>query len=137
EAVSQRETSRAIRGAGSASLPPSGETTMNCSRCGTLQTPGSTQCPRCGLPLSQPLEDNAMMRMILPIGRSWVAIVAGYLGLLAFTVYPAPLALVVGILAVWHIKKNPGKHGMGRAIFAIVTGTLGTVVLALVFSAKR
>jgi hypothetical protein len=42
---------------------------------------------------------------------------------------PAPLALALGIGAVFHIKQNPGKHGMGRAVFAIVTGALGTLVL--------
>lgn len=81
--------------------------------------------------------DNAAMRMLLPVGRSWVAIVAGYFGLLSLAVFPAPIAFLLGIAAIFHIKKNPGKHGMGRAIFAIVMGALGSIVLLLmiIFSA--
>ena len=39
----------------------------------------------------------------------------------------APFALVIGILAVRDIKKNPKKHGLGRAWFGIIMGALGTV----------
>ena len=41
----------------------------------------------------------------------------------------APFALITGILAVLDIKKNPEKHGMGRAIFGIVMGTLFSIIL--------
>ena len=60
-----------------------------------------------------------------------LGIVAGYVGLLALLVVPAPLALAVGIWALFDLKKHPGKSGMGRAIFAIVMGALGSIVLAL------
>ena len=40
---------------------------------------------------------------------------------------PAPFALATGIVAVLDIMHNPKKHGMGRAIFGIVMGVLGTV----------
>jgi hypothetical protein len=69
------------------------------------------------------------MRMLLPVGRSWLAIVAGYLGLFSLICFPAPLALVFGILAIWDIRKHPEKHGMGRAIFGLVMGALGTIGL--------
>jgi hypothetical protein len=71
------------------------------------------------------------MRMLLPVGRSGWAIAAGYLGLLSFACLPAPLAVVTGILAVLDIRKNPKKHGMGRAIFGIVMGVLGSFVLIM------
>ena len=74
------------------------------------------------------LGDDAMMRMILPVGRSVWAIVAGYLGLISVLLIPAPFALAAGIIAILDIRKNPKKHGMGRAIFGIVMGTLCCVI---------
>jgi hypothetical protein len=102
--------------------------------------------------------DDAAMRVLLPVGRSAHAILAGYLGLFAVLVFPAvtwllhfgdevkasfglfalvvlpaPLALLFGALAVRDIRRsrsNPQpKYGMGRAIFGIVMGALGTAVL--------
>jgi hypothetical protein len=75
--------------------------------------------------------DDAMLRMLLPVGRSGWAIAAGYLGLFSVLFVPAPLALLTGILAVREIRRNPKKHGMGRAVFGIVMGGIGTVALVL------
>lgn len=69
--------------------------------------------------------------MLLPVGRSGWAIAAGYLGLFAVLVVPAPLALITGIVAVQDIKSHPERHGMGRAIFGIVMGTLGSIALMI------
>lgn len=80
-------------------------------------------------PPPQSMGDDAMMRMLLPVGRSGWAIAAGYLGLFSFLAVPAPLALITGILAVLDIRRNPKKHGMGRAVFGIVMGVLGTAAL--------
>ncbi len=60
------------------------------------------------------------------------AIAAGYFGLFAVSLVFAPPALICGLVAVADIRKsklgpNP-KHGMGRAVFGIVMGTLGTLV---------
>jgi hypothetical protein len=79
----------------------------------------------------QNLGDDAAMRFILPVGRSLWAIAAGYFGLFSFIVLPAPIALILGIVAIWDIKKHPEKHGMGRAIFGLVMGILGTGLLAI------
>lgn len=73
--------------------------------------------------------DDAGMRMLLPVGRSGWAIAAGYLGLISVLCVPAPLALMAGILAVQDIRKNPKKHGMGRAIFGLIMGGLGSLLL--------
>lgn len=82
------------------------------------------------------LEDDAGMRMILPVGRSGWAIAAGYLGLFAFLVVPAPLALIISIIAIRDIRKSRDlprpRRGMGRAVFGLVTGILGTAILALI-----
>jgi hypothetical protein len=87
----------------------------------------------------QRLGDSAGVRMILPVGRSGWAIAAGYLGLLSLVVFPAPIALVVSVIAIIAIQKSKGsphpKHGMGRAIFGLVMGVLGTaIILFLLFS---
>ena len=71
------------------------------------------------------------MRWLLPVGRSGWAIAAGYLGL--FSVIPifAPIALIISIVAIRDIKKNPQRHGMGRAIFGLVMGILGSLGLCM------
>jgi len=75
------------------------------------------------------IEDSALLRMVVPIGRSWLAIAAGYLGLFALLLVPAPLALIVGVLAILDLRRHPEKHGMGRAVFGVVAGLLGTIGL--------
>jgi hypothetical protein len=97
-----------------------------------------TVCPFCKSQVEspaaavRPAEDigqNAGMRMLLPVGRSGWAIAAGYFGLFSFVVCPAPIALVLGLVAIRDIKRNPERHGMGRAVFGLVMGILGTIVL--------
>ena len=110
---------------------------MFCPHCGTANDDNNFRCTKCGQVIqrvAQPvitsdLGDSAAVRMLLPVGRSGLAIAAGYAGLFALLVLPAPLALVLGVLAVRDIRRNPKKHGMGRAVFGIVTGTLGTGLL--------
>jgi hypothetical protein len=75
--------------------------------------------------------EDAGIRLLIPVGRSGWAIASGYLGLLSLLIVPAPFALLTGILAVREMQRNPKKHGMGRAIFGIVMGSLGTIVLIL------
>jgi len=72
------------------------------------------------------------MRMLLPVGRSGLAITAGYLGLFSFLAAPAPIALVVSIFAIRELRKNRKLHGMGRAIFGLVMGTAGTIALVVI-----
>ena len=82
-------------------------------------------------PPPENLADDPALRWTLPVGRSGWAIAAGYAGLFAVLIVPAPLALVLGIVAVRHVKTS-GKLGMGRAVFGLVMGALGTIVLALI-----
>ncbi len=77
------------------------------------------------------LGDSAGYRLLIPVGRSPWAIAAGYLGLFSVLLIPAPLALVTGIIAVVHIRRNPKMHGMGRAIFGIFMGAVFSVGLLL------
>lgn len=78
--------------------------------------------------------DDAGVRMLIPVGRDPLAIVAGYLGLFSLIVFPAPLALIVSILSILRIRKSKNSpkplHGMGRAIFGLIMGVIGTVILS-------
>ena len=73
--------------------------------------------------------DDPMLRWLLPVGRSGWAIAAGYLALFSVLLFPAPFALATGIVAIVVIRRNPSRHGMGRAVFGIVMGALGTIAL--------
>jgi hypothetical protein len=87
-------------------------------------------------PRQRDLGDDPAMRLLLPVGLSGWAIASGYLGLISVLCIPSPLALITGILALREMSRNPKKHGMGRAIFGIVMGGLGTVsmvILAVLF----
>ncbi len=78
-------------------------------------------------PQSTPQHDigqDAGMRMLIPVGRSGWAIAAGYLGLLSLIPIFAPFAVIFGFVAIRDIRKHPDRHGMGRAIFGIVAGSL-------------
>ena len=74
--------------------------------------------------------------MLIPVGRSGLAIAAGYLGLFGLVIVPAPLALLVSILAIMDIQKSKStpdpKRGMGRAVFGLVVGVAGTLILVLI-----
>jgi hypothetical protein len=74
---------------------------------------------------------DAGIRMLLPVGLTGWAIASGYLGLISVLLIPAPFALLTGIMAIYTIRQNPKKHGMGRAIFGIIMGTIFTVVLVM------
>ena len=74
--------------------------------------------------------NNPAMRMILPVGRSIWAVVAGYLGLFSVLMIFAPCALITGIIAIIDIRTHPERHGMGRAIFGVVMGAVFSAILA-------
>lgn len=114
-----------------------------CPFCAELIAESAIKCRFCGSMLSttqgaashaahdrKSIGDNVAIRMILPVGRSGLAIAAGYLGLLSVLIIPAPFAVLTGILAIWQIRCDPKKHGMGRAIFGIVMG--GIVIITTV-----
>ena len=76
--------------------------------------------------------DDPSLRFVLPVNTNPLAIIAGYLGLISVLVLPAPFALLLGILALVQLKKNPKQHGHGRAIFAIVMGGLFSLVIPVI-----
>ena len=113
---------------------------MFCTQCGIQNADTAVQCLKCGMsiavippqpPPSYSIDQDPGMRVLLPVGRSVCAIVAGYLGLFSVLALPAPLALFCGIMGIIDIRKNPEKHGMGRCIFAVIMGGLFTPLLLL------
>ena len=96
--------------------------------------------PPLQLPVAPRIGDDVGMRLLLPVGRSLWAIAAGYLGLFALIILPAPLALVVSIIAIWDIQKSRSasqpKYGMGRAVFGLITGLLGTAFLVFLLLSR-
>jgi hypothetical protein len=76
------------------------------------------------------------MRLLLPVGRSGWAIAAGYLGLFSLVLIPAPISVIVSFLAIRDIRRSKltvhPKHGMGRAIFGLIMGILGTLLLGII-----
>jgi sugar phosphate permease len=79
--------------------------------------------------MASELADDPVARALFPVRRSGWAIAAGYLGLFSLLFAPAPLAVVVSLVAIWHLRRNPDKHGMGRAVFGLVMGLLGSAAL--------
>lgn len=67
---------------------------------------------------------NTVQHWMLPVGRSWQSVLAGYLGLFGWLIFPlAPFALGFGIWAM--VRARSGGHGRGRAIVGIVGGLVG------------
>ena len=110
---------------------------MYCPKCGTQNEDVASRCTNCGeilkpseaTPRPPSMGDDPVMRAIVPVGRSGLAIAAGYAGFFALLGFPAPIALVLGILAIIDLKKHPEKHGMGRALFGFITGLIGTILI--------
>jgi hypothetical protein len=71
---------------------------------------------------------------LLPVGRSWQSIAAGYLGLLSFVVlFLGPVAFGFGIWAL-RLAGRTGTRGRGRSVFGIVGGAFGTLLLVFLIA---
>jgi hypothetical protein len=80
-------------------------------------------------------EAEEKLGYLIPINATLLSIIAGYMGIFSILVVPAPIALILGIIALRDIKKRraQGKKigGRGRAIFAVVMGILSPIVFVL------
>ncbi len=83
---------------------------------------------------AKPYQSKAhpVVRAIVPIGRSSVAIAAGYLGLLSIFLIPAPFAILISIWAILDLKQNKDKHGWVRTAFGLAMGIVFTAILVIV-----
>lgn len=110
---------------------------MFCPNCGAQISDQAVVCVKCGreIPKSAvpaPADDDAVLRMLVPVGRSGWAIAAGYLGLLSLIPFVGVLAIALGIVAVCDLRKHPDKHGAGRAWFGIIAGGLSMLMYGFV-----
>lgn len=88
-------------------------------------------CPSTALPPSPAVDPDRGLRWILPVGRTWQSIVAGYVALFAVLLwFLGPIALVVGLWAL-HASEVGRGIGRGRAWFAIIVGTLSSAAMLL------
>jgi predicted acyltransferase len=108
-----------------------------CTQCGKPLVAGDGFCTACGA--RAPVAEKAItaediaIGLVIPHKVSGLAVAAGYVGLVSlFCLVPSPIAILLGILAIRDLRKHPGKQGYGRAIFAIVAGSLA-LLAGLVF----
>ena len=74
-------------------------------------------------------EPSDPVHWLLPTGRTWQSIAAGYVALFAIVIwFLGPFALGLGLWAL-HASSQGGAHGRGRAIFAVVVGVLSTLAM--------
>ena len=97
-----------------------------CRFCKSDLRPGGVTAPA-----PKRLQDDAGLRLVLPVGRSGWAIAAGYLGLFSLLIIPAPIALLVSIVATVHLRRHPDLYGWGRTIFGLITSGLMTLLFLL------
>jgi hypothetical protein len=89
--------------------------------------------PAYGYGYQQPRDRS--VEALLPVNRSGWAIAAGYAGLFSILLIFAPIAILLGVLALNDLKDKPAVGGRGRAWFGIIAGALGTLgLLAASFS---
>jgi hypothetical protein len=72
--------------------------------------------------------------MLLPVNRTGWSIAAGYAGLFSVLLIFAPIALILGVVALLDLTHKPDVGGRGRAWFGVVAGTFGTAGLFIVMS---
>jgi hypothetical protein len=77
----------------------------------------------------RPPPQDEGLQYVIPVNTNVLAILAGYAGLVSVLCFPAPVALVLGLLALRQLARNPGQHGKGRAVFGIVMGALFSIPL--------
>ena len=111
-------------------------TSGECAKCRQMITIPINEANPFASPIHQAIQPDAHSfehglgaRMLVPVDRSVLSIIAGYLGLFSLICFPAPFAIIVGILAIRDIKRSDGKkHGLGRAWFGVIMGSLVTLI---------
>jgi uncharacterized protein DUF2510 len=92
---------------------------------------------RQGTPVRLGAEPNDAVHWLLPTGRTWQSIAAGYVALFALVLwFLGPVALGLGLWAL-SASSRTGAHGRGRAIFAIVVGAFASVAMVAFLASTR
>jgi hypothetical protein len=96
----------------------------------TQRGPGPADQPAAGFGESP----SDALHWLLPLGRSWQSLVAGYLALFNLLIWPlGPVSVALGIWALVRASRD-GSRGRARAVFAVVVGGLSTILLLLVLA---
>lgn len=101
-----------------------------------IETVTSQAQPEPAAPIQDPAatpERNRGLEMVIPINRSGWSIAAGYVALFNIPfIFMAPIAIVLGILGLKDIQKNPNRAGRGRCWFAIIYGGVTVLLFGVV-----
>lgn len=107
-----------------------------CKKCGGKLDDKAVMCPKCGTSVMPNVvlnnDDNAVVRAVLPVGQSGLAIAAGYAGLFSLIPGVGLLAVVLGILALRDLKAHPEKHGAYRAWIGIILGVVFSILIGTI-----
>jgi hypothetical protein len=74
--------------------------------------------------------------VLVPLGVDPMALIAGYVGLFSIVLVPAPVALLLGLMALGRLKADPKARGAGRAWFAVIAGAIGSIGLLFLIVAQ-
>jgi len=110
---------------------------MNCPKCNSQNLLDAKFCTNCGtqLPTITVTDTDQALKYIIPINNTGMSIFAFYFSFLSITLVLAPLSVLFGILTLKNLKNHPGKHGKGRAYFAIAFGGFFSLILLVVIIA--
>ncbi|MBO6513223.1 MAG: DUF4190 domain-containing protein [Phycisphaerales bacterium] len=117
---------------------------MYCTSCGTQINHDAKFCSDCGYPTDPNAASAAQSRSVeaiendlkylIPMGTSPIPMIAGYLGLFSILVFPAPFALIFGVVGLKQLKNKNITNGKGRCWTGIILGSIFTALPIVLYA---